>query len=118
LKSLDNGDSWTQIATNTRTILQNAALIDGDRVAIVGLGGALLLENQQTSSFSIQNMGTRAAFTAVLAGEDKQLLTVGEQGVRLYDAGAGKKGDGSIQSVDSLRFMFSKRDNPNQMAIH
>ncbi len=112
LKSIDNGDSWSQIPTGTQTILQNAALIDGDRVVIVGLGGGLIVENQQTSSFQKQNMGTRSAFTAVLAGEGKQLLALGEEGIRLYDAGVGKEDDGSIARIDSLRFMFSKRDNP------
>lgn len=110
LKSVDNGDSWERINTNTRSILQNATVIEGDRVAIVGLGGALIVEDKKTATFSPENLGTRAAFTAVLGGEDQQLLAAGEAGIRLYDA-AIEKDDGSLQSVDSLRFMFNKRDS-------
>jgi hypothetical protein len=39
-------------------------------------------------------------------------LALGEEGIHLYDAGVGKEDDGSIARIDSLRFMFSKRDNP------
>jgi len=110
LKSLDNGDSWKQVDSNTRSILQNATVIDGDRVAIVGLGGGLLVEDAKAGVFTPQKLGTRAAFTAVLVGENQQLLAAGETGLRLYDA-ATKNDDGSLQSVESLHFMFNKRDN-------
>nr|WP_173079103.1 hypothetical protein [Comamonas sp. 7D-2] len=110
LKSLDNGDSWLQIQTNTSSILQDATIIDGDRVALVGLGGILLVENQQASSFTIQNIGARSAPAAVLAGNDNQLLVVGKEGLRLF-AGVGKKDDDSIQRVGQPIFVFNKRDN-------
>lgn len=114
LKSTDNGDSWDKINTSTRAILQNATVISNDRVAIVGLGGSLLIEDLKNDTFVLNQLGTRAAFTGVLAGNNNQFITVGETGVQLYNE-ATTQGDGNTQgtskmeSVDTVRFMFSRR---------
>lgn len=110
LKSLDNGDSWEIVPSNTRSILQNAAVISGDRVAIVGLGGVLIAENDQKTAFIPIKLGIRAAYTAVLGDQNNKVIVVGETGISRFDTSVAGV-DGSVKRINSLRFMFNKRDS-------
>ncbi len=114
LKTIDNGDSWARLPTNTKTILQGGTIISGDRIAIVGLGGGMIVELDDKSGFEPLKTGVREAFAFALTAKDEKVIIAGENGLRMYDAAIGKDEDGNIQSASSLHFMSNKHENSIQ----
>lgn len=92
-QTLDNGDSWKSIDTNSQSILQSGYLTDDNRVIVGGLGGVVLAQQSQGGQFVQARIDTRSAINAVLTRRDGGMVIAGNSGVHLIDT------DGEAQAA-------------------
>jgi photosystem II stability/assembly factor-like uncharacterized protein len=81
-RSADAGLSWEPVETQTNEMLTSGVrLVDGT-IIIAGLGGTLLISYDGGVNFRSVDLNTRNGFSAVVEKDDRELLLVGENGVR------------------------------------
>jgi photosystem II stability/assembly factor-like uncharacterized protein len=88
-RSDDAGGSWRRLDTGTDQMLDGAALLPEGDVAIVGLGGVMLVSRDGGRFFSLEQQSDRSGLSAALALGREAIVAVGENGVRLIALGGG-----------------------------
>ncbi len=80
-RSADRGATWTRIETGTEATLTAALELGPGRFVVAGLGGTLLWGDGD-GSLRLQEMPDRKGIVALARSDDRNLLLVGEGGVR------------------------------------
>ena len=88
-RSDDAGESWRRLDTGTDQMLDGAALLPEGEVAVVGLGGVVLVSRDGGRSFSLDQQSDRSGLSAALALGREAIVAVGENGVRGIALGRG-----------------------------
>ncbi len=82
-RSEDGGHHWTRIPVDgTEAMLNDAARLPKDGVAIVGLNGAVLLSHDDGRTFTLHQQPDRKGLSALRASGVSELVTVGEAGIK------------------------------------
>jgi photosystem II stability/assembly factor-like uncharacterized protein len=81
-RSDDAGASWHRIETGTVAMLNDAAVLPGGGVAVVGLSGVVLV-NRNGERFELSQQSDRKGLSAAVALNAGSLATVGEAGVKV-----------------------------------
>jgi len=82
-RSDDAGNTWTQIETNTKEMLTNAIRLEDGTIIISGLGGTILISYDSGHSFSSMDFGSRNGYAALILNTHNELITVGNNGVKI-----------------------------------
>ena len=90
-RSIDFGDSWTEIRvkTDSGTLqfgLASGSLLSNGDVLIVGHGGTVLRSSDDGKSFTVSNRSDRTSLAGVVEGYKGGLILVGQNGIHKTDA--------------------------------
>lgn len=81
-RSEDAGETWTPIETGTEAMLNTGVHLPDGRVAVAGLAGTLLISRDEGRRFTLIQQPDRKGIAALIPVGDKQLVLVGDGGVR------------------------------------
>ena len=84
--STDLGRSWTMVANEGGTTLNNGSVADDGRVTLVGNSGAVLMSSNGGESFRAHFRNDREGVMGVVPLSGTNLLLVGEGGVMITDS--------------------------------
>ena len=84
--STDLGRSWTMVANEGGTTLNNGSVADDGRVTLVGNSGAVLMSSNGGVSFRAHFRNDREGVMGVVPLSGTNLLLVGEGGVMITDS--------------------------------
>ena len=84
--STDLGRSWTMVANEGGTTLNNGSVADDGRVTLVGNSGAVLVSSNGGESFRAHFRNDREGVMGVVPLSGTNLLLVGEGGVMITDS--------------------------------
>ncbi len=84
--STDLGRSWTMVANEGGTTLNNGSVADDGRVTLVGNSGAVLMSSNGGESFRAHFRNDRGGVMGVVPLSGTNLLLVGEGGVMITDS--------------------------------
>lgn len=84
--STDLGRSWTMVANEGGTTLNNGSVADDGRVILVGNSGAVLMSSNGGESFRAHFRNDREGVMGVVPLSGTNLLLVGEGGVMITDS--------------------------------
>lgn len=81
-RSLDGGETWTEVRKpNTTNIVDSTLLSDG-RIVLVGQGGEVLISSDDGTSFTSVQVEQPRPLSGVVEGNAGELILVGATGVR------------------------------------
>jgi photosystem II stability/assembly factor-like uncharacterized protein len=81
-RSDDAGTSWRELPTGTLAMLTDAVASDAESIAVVGLGGTLLVSRDGGEHFSLRQQADRRGMSTVLAQDAHRLIVAGESGLK------------------------------------
>jgi len=84
--STDLGRSWTMVANEGGTTLNNGSVADDGRITLVGNSGAVLMSSNGGESFRAHFRNDREGVMGVVPLSGTNLLLVGEGGVMITDS--------------------------------
>ncbi len=80
-RSEDGGENWQEIETGTVAMLTDGIQLADGRIVIVGLGGTILVSDDDGRSFELHPQANRRGISAIVETPDDKVFIVGEFGV-------------------------------------
>ncbi|GAA0688564.1 YCF48-related protein [Marinobacterium maritimum] len=82
--SLDRGDSWQPVATNTDKTILGGTLLKNGQVLLIGYGGSMIVVDKLGNVVSSQNTTSRLPITDAVDMGAEGIVTVGIGGARIH----------------------------------
>ncbi len=81
-RSENAGENWEKIATHTVSMLNSGFRLPDGRIFIVGLGGTVLVSNDDGKSFTLREQPDRRGILTALPIENNMLILIGDGGIK------------------------------------
>ena len=81
-RSEDAGETWKKVETKTEAMLTDGIVLDDGTILVAGLGGALLLSQDDGRIFVLRQQDDRKGTATVVKADDETLVAIGEFGVK------------------------------------
>ena len=82
-RSDDAGQTWEELETATEAMLAGGLRLNDGTIVIVGLGGTLLVSEDNGRSFALRQQADRQGIAAAVQTDDGAVIVIGEYGVNI-----------------------------------